>query len=207
MAIPPLGWAHHRIFFHDDSTSWGVGQDLYLTGTGSVADLDDTSADIVGGFVSNVLPMLYVGTVCTGGRIQYSDGSSVVEGSSTADEFGTVGGSGLPINVALVTSWKIPSFYRGGKPRSYWGRMPASAQLTSRLWDDAYLGDFETGIQAWADDVNTMTHGFSTITLGVWHKVRAGVPLDPWEFDPIVGSAMQRRVCSQRRRLGALLPD
>ena len=208
MAAPPAGWAHARLIFNDQDISFGIGLDLLVPAASAMADLDTACADILSFFGSG--PQLLLSTACklVGCTMQQSDGTSVQEASATTAIFGASTGAQVPFNVALVTSWKIGAFYRGGKPRSYLGGIPESALDTPRVWNDAYLGDIETAMQSFHDQINGIVEGSVTfLTHGVWHKRRAGVVLRPWTFDPITGSAVQKRVCSQRRRTGPTLHD
>jgi hypothetical protein len=53
-------------------------------------------------------------------------------------------------------------------------------------------------------DINGTTDGpFDSVTASVWRKFSAGAALDPWNSWPITSVSVQRRICTQRRRLGS----
>jgi hypothetical protein len=51
--------------------------------------------------------------------------------------------------------------------------------------------------------VNAITTGGITgTTLGVWHLFSGGVALNPPSFEAYSSATAQKRICTQRRRLG-----
>jgi hypothetical protein len=208
MPAPPAGWAHARILFAWGDDSPGIGVDLLIAGDPTSANLDDVMASILAAWVDTMLPLQTSGLYLAGGSIMYSDGTAVIEGTATADEPGGVDGGGLPANCALVLSGKLEEHYRGGKPRIYMPGVPSSALADNNLYTGTYTGDAETAYAGFNAEVNLISEGgASSVSQGVWHKVRDKVELDPWTFSPLIGTGVQKRVCSQRRRTGRLIAE
>jgi hypothetical protein len=62
----------------------------------------------------------------------------------------------------------------------------------------------QDGINAVISGLNGLSDGtFTSVTAGVWHKFRAGAALAPPVFAPYTSASIQRRICTQRRRLGS----
>lgn len=184
--------------------AFGFGVDLLITGAQDITSLSGLCADILTATTVGVLPKLSVGIQMRGGKVRYSDGISETFGTGTLEENGGVTGEACPANVALVTGGSDGTSYRGGKGRTYWGLIPMDALASSLAWDSGYLGDFESAWAALVTAIDALTPNGGTCTAGVVHRVVNKLPITP-AFGPYISTHAQRRVCSQRRRLGKLL--
>lgn len=206
MAVDPLGFGRITHKFTTSDGAWDSGHDVFLTGTPLQADLDQWCADASTAWFDNILGMLSSSCTYVGASLRYSDGTTEMEGTSTVLDNGGASGSGTPLSIAVVLSMKISSFYRGGHPRMYLAGVPESAIGSDKTFGSTFVGDMETGWAAYLDTVAGLTETNITSTaVGVIHRVSGGAPLVPPTFEPFTGSKVQRRICSQRRRLGALL--
>jgi hypothetical protein len=125
--------------------------------------------------------------------------------SLSASTFGTRTGDFNPANVAVVISTHISRRYRGGHPRKYlsWGTSGTFASGSTKDWDPGFItaceGSFNTMLAAFIG----VTESGTTFATNVSVSYRtAGAVRVTAVIDPIVGTTMAPRVCSQRRRLG-----
>lgn len=175
-------------------------------GSPSGSDLD-TLAD--GGYTAwedNLLDFTSTANVLTQCVATVWDGGLELEGVHVASEAGTNDQEPVPGNVALVVSWKIREHYRGGKPRSYIAGCTRDKYASNAAWDDDFVAAVSTLAQSYLDDVNALTAGgITAVVASVVHFFSDGAALDPPQLSPLVGAAAQKRICTQRRRLGAEL--
>ena len=74
----------------------------------------------------------------------------------------------------------------------------------NRSWADGYVSTLNTGAQGFIDAVTAIAiGGIDSIALGTIHFFRDGAALAPPVFDPFIGASAQKRLCTQRRRLGS----
>lgn len=114
----------------------------------------------------------------------------------------------LPNGTALVVSHHISRRYRGGHPRTYFAGLSAADMLSAREWTAGTVSAWQAAWNSFSSSLMGATTGGINITEIGSVSYRSGnarrvAPV----FDQFVGSAVQPRVCSQRRRLGALLAE
>jgi hypothetical protein len=197
----PAGLARLTHNFANGEVAFGCGVDLLCA---SALGIDDLNAICVAAgilIIEGILPLLSVGIELMDFSLRYSDGTSEIVGTATIEDGGGAGGAALPANVCIVAGGTDGSVYRGGKGRTYWGLVPESALASARAFSAEYVGDFET---AWNDYIIGLGTTPNVEAAGVTHRIVAGAPITP-DFGPYVSTHVQKRVCSQRRRLGALL--
>lgn len=200
---PPAGTARARIKGVNQETTWEVGYWLLLTGDPDFSDITTLATDIFGAWVDTLLTRQTNQTTTHEVAVEYFTGAGTILASSFADHTGPTSGGGAPASAACVLSWAIVDTYRGGKPRTYLPGVPLTALSTVRVLDDGYVADTRTAAANFLDAVNGFTTAnITTCTLGVLHFFSGGLALDPPTFDPYIGVGVQKRVCSQRRRLG-----
>jgi hypothetical protein len=201
---PPAGVAHARIKGTYGDTAWATGFWLLVGGTPLFADITALATDMFGIFETTLLTQLDNDVVETECDVEYWTGTGNMISEVFGAHNGGVVGGGFGASTAAVISWAITDSYRGGKPRNYLPGVPIGAAGTQRLFTDAFVSSLRTQAAAFLADVNaiTTTH-ISSVALGVVHFFRGGVALSPPTFDPYIGASVQKRYCSQRRRLGA----
>jgi hypothetical protein len=206
VAVDPAGFCKLKFLIQSsDGRTVYPGMEAFLTGTPSKAQLDDHAADIASAWSGGFAGYMSDHWTFTGLRLLYSDGTAVIEGDATASTTGSITSAGLPDSVCVVTHYDIESYYRGGKPRTYWPFGAVSVMGSHHTWDPGFIGDVETSIQDFIDTVDALTNpGVTTFTLGCIRRVAAGIPITPPSFYAYTGSRTDLRICTQRRRLGPL---
>jgi hypothetical protein len=206
MAVDPAGFARVSYRHHTVDASWGGGHAILVTGVPTQTDLDQLAADIATSWIGTIVPHLSSAVVFAGCDVHYSDGTDELLGTSTASTAGGGGSNVATLSLAMVLSIKIGVSYRGGHPRMYLGGMPRDALATDQHWSPTDVGTVETDWAAHLAAVNALTEtNITSVAPGAIHRYNAGVLLTPPVFRPYVGTKVQQRVCSQRRRLGDLL--
>jgi hypothetical protein len=173
------------------------------TGTPGSGDLSDLATDLYGIWQDNLLPhqSTYVNLVeCS---LRYYSGSGEIVAESFASHAGDDSGSVCPINTAMLISWGITSSYRGGKPRTYIPGVAVGSTDGNAFLSDAKVAALTTDAATFLGLVNALNPGsITTVSLGCQHFFSAGAALTPPTFDPFVNASAQKRLCTQRRRLG-----
>ena len=137
--------------------------------------------------------------------VGYNFGDSVeIQGGVALSDPGLISGAGCPLNSAVVVSLHTGERYRGGKGRIYLPGAPQSALLTLREWTSDFTSALLDGANTLISDINGASSSpFTSVTACVRHQFRGGTALAPPVFTPITSVSIQRRVCTQRRRLGS----
>jgi hypothetical protein len=150
-------------------------------------------------------PLVYQSGLChlVECRVQYWNGSSYDAASYFNDEAGSQETTLSPASAAAVLSWQISSSYRGGKPRNYVPFIALAQIATERVFSDAFVGAMTVAQAGLLTAISAITTtNISAVVPGTVHFFRAGVALAPPTFDPYLSGDCQKRICSQRRRLG-----
>jgi hypothetical protein len=176
------------------------------TGTPGGTDLFDLATDLYGTFETNILGHLSSQATLTECRVRYWDGSAFLAASSFASHTGGGDSHISPAQVAMVLSWSIDRSYRGGKPRSYLPYFPDREIDTDSAWSATVVASVATDAAAWLGDMQGLAPGgIDTVTPGCMHFFSGGAALAPPIFDPFLAVGVQKRICTQRRRLGRLI--
>jgi hypothetical protein len=200
---PPVGQALVVFSGVYQSTVWENVFWLTITGTLTYTTVATLATDLYGIFQTDFLPLMNVGATLEECKVTYYDGAGNPQGSAQASHAGTQSGDGLPANCAALLSWKIPASWRGGKPRSYLAAQTVTSQYSNNEWLDTYVASLETGALAFMTNVNAITlTGVSAVRLGTVSFQHANA----WRTPPVafeyVAVGAQKRICTQRRRLG-----
>jgi hypothetical protein len=157
-------------------------------------------------WVNDFIPTQHSSISHTGVNVLYYGPSGEYSAAFPRTAAGTAAGTALPNDNSLVLSWSIARTYRGGHPRSYIGGQITSAMLNTVEWTSSHLTAMVSSAETFMAQVNALTTAdFSSIQLGTMSRSSGGVPRASTLFEPYVAVTAQPRVCSQRRRLGALL--
>jgi len=144
--------------------------------------------------------------------IQYLDSTDVLTSIVTAPVPGGDSGYLLPANVALVISWKIPAYYRGGHPRTYLAGIVSDRTNDNRTWTSQTISEFNTQANAFRLGMDAVAQqawgpGSRMVTIQQFEKGGSTqvpkVYLDPPRVHGVVGESVHPRIDSQRRRLGS----
>jgi hypothetical protein len=204
MPSDPEGISRLTHHFANGEVSFGCGIDLYITGAQTIDSLNTLCSDAGTLIIEELLPLLSVGIELMSFSVRYAGDLGEIVGTATIEDGGGASGTALPANVAIVAGGSDGTVYRGGKGRTYWGLVPESALASAKAFSAEYVGDFETAWDGYITGLSALTPAGSTCTAGVVHRVRGGVAISP-TFGPYVSTHVQKRVCTQRRRTGALL--
>lgn len=200
----PAGTARVRISGHYDETHWAVGYWLLVTGVPLPADLFDLANDVHGAWITRLLGLLSSACVTERVDVEYFTDTGSVAAASVVSNSGSGGGDPAGAQVSCVVSWGLETSYRGGKPRTYLPGIPGDAVFSPRIFTDGFVADVSSGAIGFLDDVNGITtDNISSVSLGVVHFFSAGVALAPPTFEPFLYAIAQKRLCTQRRRLGS----
>jgi hypothetical protein len=189
------------------STTWA--NVMYLSIPGSIVMSNADWAEAVDDFIAAIsLSSLYTGcssllhvTGVHGSLRQDTDlyqevdrpSSIVGGGSSTVNE----------ANAAAVISWYGPWHYRGGKPRTYIGGLPASATSDVQHLDPTFASTLasraNTFISTVAAQIDAPSPG---ATLGTVSYSSGDIWRSPPIFRAYLSAQVHPRLATQRRRLG-----
>src|SRR5262245_42812422 len=124
------------------------------------------------------------------------------EGSATVNHVGTRAGTLMPVNVAVVFSFHVQLRYRGGHPRMYVPGGVSSDISAGHLWNTVSQQAFATAASTFLSQVNAITIGGSAFFMVmVSYFINHALRPVPAVF-PIVSTAVDDRIDTQRRRLG-----
>jgi hypothetical protein len=140
-------------------------------------------------------------------RLTLTRASGEVSVRFTTAAAGALTGDFTTAQVAAVVNWDIHARYRGGKPKMFLPGIAASAVQTDRLLQTSFSSDLEDDMNAWIGNMDTYVSSALTVppafiapswatggsyrATAVQHQIFRG-----W---------VQRRVCTQRKRLGNTL--
>jgi hypothetical protein len=143
--------------------------------------------------------------------------TSSAEGSWVGAEAGTGTDPPVPVDVCVVSSYKIARRYRGGHPRGYWPFGTSGQLETLQTWTEAFISNlhdvmntFFTNVRAatWTG-AGTLEHvnvsyfeGFTVVTDPTTGRARNVPTVRATPVVDIVTSRIERiRIGTQRRRL------
>lgn len=202
------GWVKAKWLVDDQPCSSTLRLSYAVSALPTTADLATQAAALIPAFANpSFLGNLSAQVILTELELGYSfGGGTELVGVADTSEPGLEGGAALPLNAAIVFSLHTGERYRGGKGRMYIPGAPDSAQLSLREWTDDFVGAMATGAATMLSDIAAAAGGpFDSIVPCVRHQFLGGAALDPPVFTPITSISIQRRICTQRRRLGSTI--
>lgn len=168
----------------------------------SVANLDTWAGALASLYHTTLMTMLNVNTHLT--NVTATDISSEFgnQGVFTGDLVATGPATGGdPANVAVVLSWTIQRHYRGGHPRTYLVGI-SDTQHTEQSLTPASQTAYAAAGNNFRTGWNGILLGGSPTQISSLTKIRAGVPINPYQLNDITNCVVHQRLDSQRRRLG-----
>jgi hypothetical protein len=201
---PPIdGACRIRIAFGYQTKSPNIGFWSLVTGVPDGDDLVLLATDIMGHYHDTLLPNQVTSLFLNEVEVTYYSAGFPTSASAFDHLAGSMDGAASLQSSAMLLSWAIISSYRGGKPRTYLPGMDRTDEDSTFTWSDTRVA----AVRSDAADFLTAVNGITTpnidsVTLGCLHFFRAGTALDPPYFDPFIGVDAQKRICTQRRRLG-----
>jgi len=177
---------------------------LQYTGTApSVANLNSVCTSVLTAWQTNFKSLCPSTVVLASADAQDLTNASAASGLATDTTAGTRAGTPMPNSIAACITWKINNRYRGGHPRTY---LPAGviADVTGgNRWTYAFVTAADSAAAAFLVALNAISVGGSTYKAVCLSYRRAKLPLDVPVPYTIVGSLVDHRPDTQRRRLGS----
>ncbi len=180
----------------------------YSGSQGTPADLNLIASNIATAWEDNVLNLLSNQLILR--VVSLIDLTSDTAPVGEAVVLATGSGTGVVLSAgsAVVISHHISRRYRGGHPRTYLGGVVQGDLSTPQQLNSANVTAFNSG---WADFVaavvaDSETHFTPLAPVSVSYRSSGAVRVTP-VVDPILSSACQPRICSQRRRTGPLFVE
>lgn len=116
---------------------------------------------------------------------------------------GTHSGGASTASIACCVSWHVHRRYRGGHPRTYIGGIPLTGLATERSFATAYVNAVQAAAGGYITNTLSITAGAYGVTTPVSLSYFNGGALRVTPVtDDIIGSSVNARPDSQRRRLG-----
>lgn len=172
-------------------------------GTGwSSTELNALAAAVRSAYVTNFIPLqtlqLTLSEV-TAIDLASETGPSGIATGSTA---GAVGTGALSANAAIGITWQIARRYRGGHPRTYIAGPVSTQTSDARQLTTTAQTSYLNAATALRTAINGVTTSAGTAKFCCVHYYRNGALLATPLVSQIIGVAVDRRIDSQRRRLG-----
>lgn len=181
----------------------------YAGGPPSQSALKEVCNDALGVWDTNFSPIL--STTVTLNTVRGIDLSAPDAPQSASDVQAAVGdlvGTPLPVNVAMCISWLVNYRWRGGHIRTYLPAGAGQSVSNGNSWSGTALTNGRLAVTNFLAGMNAITAGaVSGHLVGVrrWRTEVKGQPpiqINPPLVLPIVGSIVDSRLDSARRRLG-----
>lgn len=175
-----------------------------VAGSLTQGEVDAIAAGVRGAWLNNFIPLC--SSAMTLGNVVATDITDQfgLVGTSSGNNAGAIAtGTMMPPSVAIGISWTQAQHYRGGHPRSYIpglnsGQLNASG---SNLLSAAQQANFLAGALAFRTAVNAIAIGTAARLVLVRRIANKVVLVNPIVSN-ITGATVDRRVDTQRRRLG-----
>jgi hypothetical protein len=138
------------------------GTRFYLSYAGSAptgANCTTLAGDIESAWATDLAPL--AGTTIVLNEIDVLDiaTDSGLSGQWTGSSAGTRDGGGVPWQVCANVEYGIARRYRGGKPRGFWPFGLTSDMFNNATWSNAFVGDVNSGIEAFFTAVQALDVG------------------------------------------------
>jgi len=198
--LPPADVLRFTLSGTDAGGKWANVFHAYLPGN----TLDEvTLAGVLSDIVADANLLALYGSVsgahgCNKVAGQLSTGTAIIAAETAASFAGTDDATPLPGGVAAVISWQGPWYYRGGKPRTYFGGLTGSALDSAVTLNGTFLASLGGLALAWMTTFNEYTApSVPVMKLGA---LIGNTDTAAGTFAPYFGLAVRQQIGSQRRR-------
>jgi hypothetical protein len=200
---PPAGVARLAFKGNFGTASWLNGYWLAVTGTPGPGDLSNIAGSCYAQFQTHFLGNLHSDVHLKECTVRYYDGVGSSQASVFADHNGGGASTKEAANVAMVISWQPLSSHKGGKPRSYLVGPNPDGIADHTTFTDVYVTGMSNAAADFLSGINGLSHGgISAIALGFLSFFNNYTARNPPVFNAYLGAQAQKRICTQRRRLG-----
>jgi hypothetical protein len=205
---PPEHAVQVRVTGVISTVNWGVQFWLDATTDATEAELATAAGAISTSFHTDLGPFMGGSYEVTETALrQWQAGGDVLQGQDfTTWSGGDTGGSPNPSSACAVIQWHPYPSYRGGKPKMYLPGANDDKNLSPRQWTDAYVTDLAAAAVDFIEAMTADVTGLGSCVPSFLERIRDKEPLATPILRHITGATVQPRICSQRRRLGKLIP-
>lgn len=179
---------------------------FYMTYSGtppSTADCSAVATSVRAAWLSAIAPAMLTGTILTGVEVADMSTSTGAVGSNSTSAAGTKASSApLPVNCAVVISYKVNRRYRGGHPRNYLPGPNAADVSNGRTWQSAYQTVLNAMSGNWPTALNAISSGGSNYQLAAVSYYNGGALRTQPLVMAVTSCVVHTRLDSMRRRLG-----
>jgi len=141
-----------QLFLLDSGASCGAS--FYLSYTGSApspADLTAVAGTMTAAADSNLFPLLHEARQLAGTIVTDLTSETASEGSVTDDTAGFLTADPVPVDAAVVISYKTGRRHRGGQPKSFLPLGDVNSLDLDYAWQPAFVTDVT---EAWTGCIN-----------------------------------------------------
>lgn len=180
----------------------------------SATDCSAIAAGVAAQWQSYILPLLSTNLILEDCVVTDLSSSTSATGASHIGVAGADGNPVLDAAASIVLSHKIARRYRGGHPRTYLPGIVQTALSDVRTIGASLVTTLDAAF------ANFLSHfvgtGFGATSIGAFVAVsyvdKTVNPVAPFRrvsplVENVVSTGTQKRLCTQRRRLGTLFPD
>jgi|SRR5678809_1335152 len=192
---------------HLSDRTWANVMWCHANGDGviTVSDLEALAGDAGDLFGTHFMPSLSNASLLeTTQAVLWAEGGPF-EGIVATPQAGGRTSPALPANCAAGISWKVMAHYRGGHPRTYLCTPTLDVMANASQYFSSYateLASKAAAFHAGLEELGPYGLGIDSLVHGVISFVDDGEWRTPPIFRPIVGQSVDRRLDTQRRRLG-----
>ncbi len=168
------------------------------------ADLDAAANGMLGSWITNFQPIYPTGVVLSSILLEDLSGGAGAVGGEATPEAGTNGGGGVTGSVCILAKHLIARRYRGGHPRTYLVGTTLPNLVTPDQWSSSHVAIVQGAFIAQVADTITAMNwtGSGTKTYVSVSYFTAHAPRVAPVVDPILGTIVENKVATQRRRIG-----
>lgn len=179
--------------------------------TPGAGDLQNYCSQVHSLYVVEFLPHVSsLVTLESTNMIYYGGGGLQIGADHAQNNVGGLTSTPLPANISCCISWGLQQRYKGGHPRTYLPPPQQDKFVAPNLWDTQYVADVLAAAGGFITGINSSSVGpMNNMHLGVVSFVLKNAWRNPPVFRDFTPGAqsVDRRVDSQRRRLGRDLPS
>lgn len=150
-ALPAVPSVLRLRWLHTVGSNINLGCHQYWHYTGAAptnADLVTLAGTMESLWATNLKPLAGTWVTLTECIAQDLTSSSAAIGTNSTTSTGTLSGSPLTAETAVLVNYVIARRYRGGKPRTYWPIGQPSNLTTAERWSGAAVTAFQTAFNA-----------------------------------------------------------
>lgn len=188
--------------------NWGIQLYLAATTDATPAQLATVAGDLSTGLHDDLGPYMGGSFELTETQVrQWQESGDVEQGQDfTTWSGGDTDGDPLPSSACTVIQWHPYPSYRGGKPKMYLPGPNNTHLLSPKEYASSFVSDLATAAESFIATATASFTGLGDCVPSFLERIRDKAPLETPVLRPITAVTVESRICSQRRRLGKLIP-